>query len=85
MFKRVLIALVLFGIGIYILGSPDGVCFDIFTRDLCSFDEKAVLFRWILFFDSLLLLYVLLPFFHLGAMRFLIKAKNTNKSFKQDK
>ena len=84
MFKRVLIALVLFVIGVYILGSPDGVCFEILSRDLCNPEEKAVVFRWILFFDSLLLAYVTLPFFHLGAMKFIIKAKNTNKKINKD-
>ena len=79
MFKRVLIALVLFVIGIYILASPDGSCFEIISRELCNFEEKSVVFKWILLFDSLLLAYVMLPFFHYGAMKFIIKAKNACK------
>lgn len=76
MFKRVLIALTLFGVAIYILSSPDGVCFEIFFKELCNSEDKSVVLTWILVADSVLLAYVMSPFVKYGALKFLIKSKN---------
>ncbi|RXF00989.1 hypothetical protein D9981_09220, partial [Pseudoalteromonas phenolica O-BC30] len=75
MFKRVLIALTLFGVAIYILSSPDGVCFEIFFKELCNSEDKSVVLTWILVADSVLLAYVMSPFVKYGALKFLIKSK----------
>jgi hypothetical protein len=79
MLKRLLIAFGLFAVLTYILASPNGVCFDVLSLDLCNGEEKSVLLFWFFLFDAILLAYVASPFVHYGAMKFLVKVRNTNK------
>jgi len=79
MLKRVLIAFGLFAVLIYILASPNGVCFEVLSRDLCNGKDKSVLLFWFFIFDGILLAYVASPFVYYGAMKFILKVKNTNK------
>jgi hypothetical protein len=79
MLKKLLITFGLFAVLIYVLASPNGVCFEVLSRDLCNGEEKSVLLFWFFLFDAILLAYVASPFVHYGAMKFLVKARNTNK------
>lgn len=79
---RIALMIWIFSSIVYILRISDYTCLNILVWEFCGAYEHADLIYMLVGFDLLLALYILMPFFTFGALRHVIKSKNTTNKNK---